>query len=404
MELKPDRGGNLSQLVMVDATASLSGGEVYLRNLLVQWSENHLPLRMEVLHLPESDLRELSAEWGEISFRVVRMPGVAQRVWLIGSIYKMLWRQLVLPLHLWRRRPAVLFSNSGMLPGLIPSGVRAVVAIHNSMPLQPELWRLEKSILRKLRLRLLRRQIRRLIRHRVEIVVFSKDLKDRLQLLGAKKDQCTVIRHGIEWGEQEQTRDLPSELQAIQPHGRPFLLYVSQLHRYKNVLNLLTAFARLRASRPDVDLVIVGHLTDRGYAREIRRRIDSTGLTPAVKIIPGLPRESLIGLYRRAIAIIYPSLAENCPFVLLEAMALGRPIVAANIPAIVETCDDAALYFDPSDPEEMCRQMEHILLDAGRRNTLSANAIRRAASLSWPVAAANTLGIILRLAHSRTPN
>ena len=385
-------------MALVDATASVSGGGVYLRNLLAYWSKSPIPLWAEVLHAPEFDLRGIDTEQRKVLFRKVWIPGIAGRVWLIGSVYKLVWRQLILPLHLWRRRPAVFFSNSGMLPALIPRKVRTIVAIHNSMPLQPELWNLERSRLAKLRLWLLRRQILRLCRAGVEMVVFSEDLKDRLQQLGARDDRCTVIRHGIEWGEPERRLEFPSDLPGARLAGRHFLLYVSQLHRYKNVLNLISAFASLRKSRPDVDLLIVGHLTDHGYAQEIHEAIESAGLAGAVRIIPGADRQSLIGLYRTAAAVVYPSRAENCPFVLLEAMALGRPIAASDIPAIVETCGDAAIYFHPDDPVAMSQQMARLLLDAELRDLLSSNGIRRAATLSWPVAARRTLDLILRLA------
>ena len=53
----------------------------------------------------------------------------------------------------------------------------------------------------------------------------------------------------------------------------------------------------------------------------------------------------------RASALIFPSLAEGFGLPVLEALALGTPVVASNIPSIRSWAGDAATYFDPHDPE-----------------------------------------------------
>lgn len=393
-----DQGGAGELLVIVDATAAVSGGGVYLRNLLANWGDDGGKMRVEVLHTPDLEPLSLRPELQYVKFQAVWLPWPAVRFWLLGSVYKLLWREMILPFHLWRQRPSVFFSNSGSIPILVPPGVKAVVAIHNSMPLQPELWYLERSWLRKLRLMMLRRQICRLYRRGVELIVFSEDLRDRLGRLTGSSDRCTVIRHGIEWGQRERELEVPSEVDGLELNGRQFLLYVSQLHRYKNVLSLLKAFRAVRALHPGVDLMIVGNITDRKYAQEIAAEIDSAGLNDQVHLIPGASRQSLISFYRNAIAVIYPSRAENCPFVLLEAMALGRSIAASNIPAIVETCGSAAIYFEPEDIAAMSKQMLRLISDPVLRRQLETNGIDRAAKLSWQVAASRTVNLIGQLA------
>ena len=173
----------------------------------------------------------------------------------------------------------------------------------------------------------------------------------------------------------------------------PYLLYVSQLHRYKNVARLLEAFSLLKVNYPDIQLVIVGHLTDREYAVEISSRIHSLGLNHSVKIVPGAQRSELIEYYRQSIGIVYPSLVENCPFPLLESMAMGKPIAASRIGAIREVCADAAIYFDPYYPEDMAILMEELVSNEGLRLELSARALIRAESFTWDDASRRTLEI-----------
>ena len=380
-------------LVLVDATASMSGGAVYLRNLIAHLQQHGAPFRLHLLRTSDFELTVADAGLTQITSEEVRLPSLATRYWLLGSLCKLFWRLTVLPWLVRRMKPDVFFSNSGTLPSFLPTSVRPVVAIHNSLPFQPELWGVEVSRLRRWRLRLLHQQAKRLFREGVQIIAFSEDLRERLVRLGARPEQCTVIHHGIEWGETE--RAAGPARQAMP--DRPCFLYVSQLHRYKNVLNLLGALADLRQDHPNAELLIVGQLTDPAYAREIATTIGRLGLGGAVRIIPGLDRQSLIELYQTAHAVVYPSVAENCPFALLESMAMGLPIAASRIGAITETCGEAAIYFDPDDPVEMTRQMARLLDDPVLGETLRTRAIARAGSFTWEKATTSTRELLWRL-------
>jgi glycosyltransferase involved in cell wall biosynthesis len=386
--------------ILVDATASVSGGAVYLHNLITAWATSPLPFRLTILHTRDLDLTGLPDRSGQIVYQEIWIPSWGGSNWLVGSLYKAWWRRWCLPIHLWWRRPTVFFSNAGSLPGFFPRGGRAVVALHNSMPFLPELWPLEQSWMRRWRLSLLRRQAIDLLRKRVDLLVFSQDLKRRLLALGAEEDRCTVIPHGIEWGERERLGEGPPVASIPSGEEKPLFLYVSQLHRYKNVERLLEALARLRASHPGASLQLVGYLTDPGYAREIAASIRARHLEEAVQIVPGLDRRLLMGLYRSATAVVYPSLAENCPFALLEAMAMGKPIATSRIAAIEEVCGDAALYFDPYDPEDMARQMSRLLEERNLRSALRERAVARAATFAWSHSAQETLDLLSRVATS----
>ncbi len=386
-------------LSLIDATASLSGGAVYLRNLITHLLESSERFRLHLLRTSDFEMTFPEADRSAITVEEISLPYLATRYWLLGSLYKMIWRLIVLPLLIWRHRPAIFFSNSGSLPPLLPSSVHPVVAIHNSLPFQPELWHVEVSMLRRWRLYLLHRQARHLFREGVELIAFSEDLRSRLIRLGARGEQCTVIHHGIEWGEAERSSVHTGDVPVGDPTN-PFFLYVSQLHRYKNVLNLLTAFARLRQDHPAVDLVIVGHLTDPTYADDIDATVKRLDLASSVRIIPGIDRPRLIRIYGLAHAVVYPSIAENCPFALLESMAMGLPIAASRIGAITETCHDAAIYFDPADTDEMANQMARLIIDHHLCQSLRRRSITRAATFTWEQAAGRTIDLFSRISVS----
>jgi glycosyltransferase involved in cell wall biosynthesis len=63
--------------------------------------------------------------------------------------------------------------------------------------------------------------------------------------------------------------------------------------------------------------------------------------------------DELVSLYRRASALVFPSLYEGFGQPPLEAMACGCPVAVSRVASLPEVCGDAAEYFDPESPEEM---------------------------------------------------
>lgn len=374
--------------ILIEATAALSGGKVYLTQLLPRLAALAPEVRFIVYHTEDLDVAGLGFAGGNVAFHRVALPASNARNWLPVSILKVLWRLFVFPLHWRRHRAEVVFSNTGFGPLWRPRGARMVLALHNSMPFQPALHGEENSLPRRLRIRGLRRLLRATTRPRDRAIVFSRELQ-RLVREALPELRTVAIHHGIEWGAAE--RDAPAEDPGRFGIPGPYLLYVSQLHRYKNVLTLLDGFARLRPRHPGLSLLIVGKPADPGYRAEIEGRIAALHLGDAVVMRYGCPREALKPLYRAATAYVYPSLAENCPFGLLEALAFGLPIAASNASSMPEIAGPAARYFDPHDPESIARALDQILSDEALRRELRERAIRRAENFSWDRAAQLTL-------------
>ncbi len=389
--------------IVVDATAAVSGGEVYLDKLLLQFARLTPDHEFIVFHLGDFDdfaSRHFNEQSnGRFQFRRVRLPFAKSRWWIGSSGLKMLWRLAVLPLHLRRLKPDLLFSNAGFGPGWKPAKVKSVLALHNSMPLRDELIADESSTLRRWRLVLLRRLMRRALRDSDGSIVFSEDTKRRvMDCFDDLSREPAVVYHGIDWGE----RELAAKSDGLRRFGiaRPYLLYVSQFHRYKNVLRLLEAFARLSAKHPQLSLALVGAAADKTYWREVEAEIDRLKIRDRVKHVAVCPRDQLPGIYGNALAFVHPSLAETCSFPLLEAMAMGAPIAAARMSALPEMAGDAAIYFDPYDTEEMAEALDRLVWDEALRDELSRRAIARAQEFSWTETARKTLRVFERVVET----
>lgn len=384
--------------IAIDATAAISGGKLYLEKLLSQFARSDSQHEFIIFHT--SDLDQLGATLaGErLKFCRVAIPFLGSGEGASASLLRMLWRKFVLPVRLQTLQPDLLFSNAGTVPRWRPAKMKTVIALHNCMPLRRELIDKEPWGVGRWRLKMLRRQMRKALRACDGSIAFSEDTQFRIkENFGALPHTPSVVHHAIEWGEQE--RKMQISLGDLRRLGvvQPYLLYVAQFHRYKNVLRLLEAFARLAENHSQLMLVLVGAAADRVYWQEVKAEIAKLNLRDRVVHVPACPRQQLIGLYRGALAFVQPSLAETCSFPLLEALALGVPAAVARMSAMPEMAGEAAVYFDPYQPTEMAEVIERLLWDEALRDELGRKAIAQAARFSWEETARRTLEVFAQV-------
>jgi glycosyltransferase involved in cell wall biosynthesis len=123
-----------------------------------------------------------------------------------------------------------------------------------------------------------------------------------------------------------------------------------------------------------------------------------TEIPPRVHYTGFVPDQELPALYSGALAFVYPSIYEGFGLPVLEAMATGTPIIAANSTAIPELVGDAGLLVDVTDPREIAMPIMRIIEDENKRAELSARAIGRSLQFTWERAATSTLKVLCEAA------
>ena len=182
----------------------------------------------------------------------------------------------------------------------------------------------------------------------------------------------------------------PAPINAPREHpDRPYFLYVGQLERSKNVERLVQAFAASEVlRRANVELRIAGKPSNAAARIEYLAKTLAPG---RVALVGYVRDEELPGLFGNAIAFVFPSLVEGFGLVLLEAMAYGAPIVAANASVIPEVVGDAALLVDATRVDELRAAMERVYREPELRAELSQRGRERLAGYSWRKTAELTL-------------
>ncbi len=179
--------------------------------------------------------------------------------------------------------------------------------------------------------------------------------------LGLDPARITVIHSGVDHARFRPGADEREE----------FLLYPARRWPHKNHARLFEALAILRADRPALRLVLTGE-ADGGSLPD---GVESRGL---------VPQDQLIDLYRRAAALVFPSLYEGFGQPPLEAMACGCPVACSSAGALPEVVGEAARLFDPHDPRAIVDAVRDVL-DAPEE--WRRRGIERAASFSWEATA-----------------
>ncbi len=172
----------------------------------------------------------------------------------------------------------------------------------------------------------------------------------------------------------------------------PYILYVGGRLNHKNFVRLAEAFA-LSPFKKDYILKVAGY----AFSEEEKTLFKKLGITNRLEAEVKPSTEELADLYRKADCFIYPSLYEGFGLPMLEAMASGCAVVAANAGSLPEIGEGAALYFNPEDPKEMSKQIEKMLVPKTNREFI-AKGLERVKCFSWDKTADAVAQSILKTA------
>ena len=160
-----------------------------------------------------------------------------------------------------------------------------------------------------------------------------------------------------------------------------FILYPANFWKHKNHDALLQALRLLARERNlTIDLVLTGHQVPDGYPVEAKAA--EYGIADQVQVLGYVSAAELAYLYRRARMLVFPSCFEGFGIPLVEAMAVGCPIAAADTTSIPEVAGQAALLFDPASPLAIAAAIARLWQDEKLRQELAAAGRREATRFS----------------------
>jgi glycosyltransferase involved in cell wall biosynthesis len=312
-----------------------------------------------------------------VLFPPTRLP-ILLRFWLNRSVRR----------HIVQRKPDVFFSPDGFIP--LGMAIPKVSMVHDAAFLRhPEFLQTRTSKFYKVWMP----RYLAYADHIITVSEFSK--RELMEGYDLPDDKISVVYNGIS----EIYHPVPEEkrigVREQLTNGRPYFVYLGSIHPRKNIPVLIKAYERFREQTgADHHLVLAGRLW--WMADEVK---DAVSVSPYISDIhfPGyITSDRAVALLGGATAMIYPSRYEGFGLPLLEGMACGTPVIASNTSSLPEVAGDAALLFDPDQPDELAHHMATLIADASLRDQLVERGFRRCSDFSWDTSASEIYNILRR--------
>jgi glycosyltransferase involved in cell wall biosynthesis len=367
--------------IVVNALSAVQGGgQNYVVELL-----SHLPRipTVSVLAVVPQCARKRFEQIADVTVHAPRFPSTS-------VVHRTAWERWRLPRLLRAWEADVLFCPGGSLITPRPPACRAVVTFQNVLPLLPDQCRRYPRGYIRARLAFLGGLLKRGMARADSVIFISRFGRD----LAAKQDpgladKSTVIYHGIS----ERFRRHAAWPARLAP-GTEYILYTSILDVYKCQVEVIEAYHRLRQLRETREHLMLAGPAYPPYERRVMQAIRDLKLVDWVHHLGDVPIDELPGLYQHAKLFVFASLCENCPTIVLEAMASSVPMALSNRPPMPELAGNAALYFDPQSSHDMASCMARLLDDAVLAHELVERARRRSMTFSWDEASRQTLEVL----------
>lgn len=289
---------------------------------------------------------------------------------LRGHFSRLIWVQTALRL---RARRAGLGALLNTVPeAILGSPVPQVTVVHDLLPLHfPAEYPRQQYYFRSLVPRVLKSS-------RIIVADSGSTRLDIIQSYGIAPERVRVIYPGYD----PDTYRVNGTPHVTSPCGDGYVLYVGNLLPHKNLLNLLDALAILRRRHRGTRLIIRGE-GQATYARAVRERVETLGLSDVVSFQGYAGKRALRDLYAGAACLVLPSLREGFGLPVLEAMACGTPVITSSSSSLPEVGGDAAIRVDPYDAIDLSDAMYRVLADADFREELRERGLKWVGGFSW---------------------
>lgn len=218
-----------------------------------------------------------------------------------------------------------------------------------------------------------------------KIIAVSENTKqDILDIFKIAPEKVEVIYHSTHF-----TTFQPNPAIKISTPKR-YLLYVGNRDNYKNFDVYVEAIAPLLQKQDDLYLICAGN----GSFSATEQQLFSKLKVEKQILHHGIDSDDVLyQLYKNAIAFVYPSLYEGFGIPIIEAFACNCPVILSDRSCFPEVGQDAALYFNPDDKEDIAFQIEKVIENTDLRTQLIQKGKTRLQDFSPTITAQKTLEV-----------
>lgn len=303
----------------------------------------------------------------------------------LRKYYQRYWRY---PQQL-RHYPADIFHiidhSDGYLVTRLKKDSTTVVTCHDLINLvRPELFQ-DMARFPQLSMAMWKRSLKAMCKANRVITVSRHTAQDAIQHLPLKPEQIETVPDGVEsiYRPLEAQTAAKFRLTLGIPSQSCCLLNVGSNHPRKNIITILKVVDYLHRKGLPIHFCKAGD----DFSGEQKKYISDRQLSACITYVGKPDKATLVKIYNAADLLVAPSTYEGFGITVLEAMACGLPVIAANVTSLPEVTGDAAILVDPLDVTAICKWIERILAEPRISQELKTKGLQRAKQFTWQAVA-----------------
>lgn len=228
-----------------------------------------------------------------------------------------------------------------------------------------------------------------------DLVIFISEYGKKIILDKAKGNikNSIVINHGVSKVFSNKPIDPPSEIKKL--FSEDYILYPSIVDVYKSQFEVVCAYKKLINEGITLPkLMLVGEEYGK-YSKKLRKYISDSSLIDHVIITGPIMHAYMPYIYHKSAFVIYASQSENCPNILLEAMASRKAIICSNYQPMPEFATNSVKYFNPSKPVELVRVIKNLVNNKELIKKLEEKSFEGSKKFDWNSTIRHTLSALI---------
>lgn len=368
--------------ILINAASAHMGGAVTSLQSILRWLPEKMPASRFIVYVPEATCNTLPEGEG-IDVRAYPYSDT-------GSFQRLYFDQIEIPKVVRRTEVDLLYSATGF--GTFWSPVPQVLEICNMAYFDPRYQARHRELKQSFAKKRLRRWHSLLSIRAADAVTFPTQAMREVvaKYISLDGKSTYALHYGI-----DRSRFVPANQSDFEspktiqkwPEGRkPVILNVSTYAIQKNLETLIEALPHLLDQYPHLALVTTTsreQTSDKKEYDALKELAKELGVAEAWVELGYLPHDELPSVYQAADTYVFPSFTESFGHSMVEAMASGLPVVAAETEVNREVCGDAGKYFDPFDPADCAETLRSVLGDRGQQARMERASVQRADDFSW---------------------
>ncbi len=378
------------KVAVVSHQATSTGGSKVCKNLIDSLSRV-APHHHYLLTIPaDLGFEVICQKLTDYQLLVYNRPGYFKR--LFDEFF-------VIPSAVRDFKPDVVLALADM--GVLQPGCPQAILVHRAYLCYPPKYYARQTLKERFLTWFHRWHLQKACQHTQILLCQTEVMKRRLQDTYKFEGRIVVCGSAVSALMAEDAGGKQSVPEPVADHPDKFkLVYIAGYYPHKNMEGIVETFDRYREDLSDVIVFTTVDPTKSPRALKYVRSIEDRGLSKNIINLGPVPHDEVSAYYRHCQALLMPSKLESFGLPYVEAMNFGLPILTSDLDFAHAVCGEAALYFDPWNPESMKDAILKLKNSPKLPDELASNCKKRLESMfkSWDEIAADIMKLLAEIA------